>query len=101
MEINTRTTCTECNGQGLVTPGIWIQFYHADEEFQKANGRCMDEKEMYAWFNNEGVHRIPQEEVECHTCGGEGKIQSWISVEEFLKSQSNLISKYLNENAGK
>lgn len=98
MEILTRSKCTACNGDGMITTGIWLKYYEADVDFKKQHGRIMNEEETYSWFEKEGVHApapLPKEEIHCSECNGTGLVESWISTEEFIKEQYKQIFKYI------
>lgn len=102
MEILTRNKCTTCNGEGMISNGIWLKYYEAETDFKKQHGRIMDEQETYLWFQKEGVYApLPNEEIQCTECNGTGHVESWITIEQFMKVQTNSIFKYLTDNAGK
>jgi DnaJ-class molecular chaperone len=83
MKILTKDKCTECNGAGVVTNPIWLEFFQVDEQFGKDNnGQMMSPEQCEAWFRERGYGKLPPEEPTCSECEGAGEIEKWMTISD-------------------
>ena len=82
MEIQVRTKCKSCSGQGKIYNPIYNDLYQAE---QAAGGFTNEEYEQ--WFIDRGYSHPPSEELHCEDCDGTGMTIRWMDIQEVLCSK--------------
>lgn len=84
MEIQVRTKCKSCNGEGKIYNPIYNDFYQAE---QAAGGFTNEEYEQ--WFRDRGYECPPSEELYCEDCDDTGMTIRWMNVQDVLKTRAD------------
>lgn len=89
-------TCSQCNGKRMVQHPAWTEYWkeHAD---QKIATTIEDDR---IWFQDHGWYRgscldirtdgLPDEEVYCSECEGEGEIVTMVNLSKALKAYEEM-----------
>jgi len=72
--------CPKCNGDCWIQNPAWEQYY---EEFGPQGAPT--EKEQVTWFLDHWYTDLPDEEVPCWVCEGEGQIVTEVSLRQALE----------------
>lgn len=83
--------CQCCNGDGVVQPKVWRDYWEWFKTFRKQHKRSPNEYEDCAWWaargcwKNDPQNPIPPEERVCQECKGTGVVKSEIELEKALQ----------------
>jgi len=74
--------CTYCNGMGTVQHYAWVEFWQ--EHGQNFIESDYPEQYMKQWFLQRGFDIIPDEEVACEKCEGQGTLRENMELQAAL-----------------
>lgn len=85
--VTKETTCQKCDGWKFVQDAYWANYWSWEVEFKSKNNRTSTVAEARAWWIESGFEydQMPDEEIPCPVCGGEGVVGEKVLLVDALR----------------